>query len=1062
MFTRLPSRKRHKRVYLYIGKQISAGGDQDIQQPQRLSASDQRHIEKLLVENRDLDNHIQRQTEEIQSLKTAIFRCDEASKSVQSARHIPNITEITAPLDREIADVRVQLEKSLSRAAECNHQYHESRHRIEILQKELHEANALLRDETLLTDGVRDRLISTEKQLQENLRRVDRLARENNSLTRTVAQLTDKIQRAETDKDRLVAAEKSRWASAMHEVRQQLVRTQTDLNACRLDSDHLERTYRDKLEIAKKDCDAERRQLQDIRRQLVDASNNASECKKAALRDAEQIRYLQDAEVQCVNTEHAYREQLNRLEETVEQLIRRGQTTELDLKSIAEQKSQCELRLSDSERVTDAVRGELEQLRGNLQKYEQVERHNQQLFEQLGKEEQRLLASEQQYRDLLVTAQNERRDWETQLAAAEQSYTERLQQAANSNQDLIKTLSSEKEALQTRLNELERSTVANLELEQRNYERVAAECQRARFEIAQMYSYLSRQLFIFDTVEAKSPEITDPMLRRVWSTFTLQHRTNYDNARTIKDNIQNIDNQDCSQILTFFDGAVQTFERIRILENVLVNLFEDISGVVRVYVRIRPMFTANSGPPTVSKVGKSVVYDGTLCNGVRQTYGRFFGVIPDDFKNVDVYTGCKGSKWNENDFTVQGHDVPDEQGTLCCINDDATGMCRVFNQIKEGYHIVLFGYGYSGSGKTLSLLGGNTQVGTEPGLLQLAIANSSASSVSLVSIFELTYGQIDGRSKTFNSGKFVSLFRRTPSDSPLKTMPRNMIVDEETSFEIAAAQGGVRLAELRQSSIEASDIFTLRPILDDYRVRNSRIRATPNNPQSSRSHLFIMLEFVFEEVKGYLTVIDMGGREHAIDILDMFLQKPDAKDWQLPSLLMNTPHLYPSYLSPRVFQPQDDVLTWLYDANRYNQDPLFRRYFDNYLAELNETSHNLDSAIEIVKESMFINETINQLTLFFRQKQDPTKSAKDFNMKEHRLPLGVRRNAYDPLKFLAGIPTTTTDRMGMYRMLDRLYKYADLPCKVVMLCNVRQESIPSKYCVSTKETLEFAHSIRST
>lgn len=206
----------------------------------------------------------------------------------------------------------------------------------------------------------------------------------------------------------------------------------------------------------------------------------------------------------------------------------------------------------------------------------------------------------------------------------------------------------------------------------------------------------------------------------------------------------------------------------------------------------------------------------------------------------------------------------------------------------------------------------------------------------------------------------------------------------------------------------------------------------------------------------------MGGRESATDVVEMFLEKPGDKGWQMTSLLMNDPRLYPAYLKPHVFTPEDPALTWLYDPRKYQQDAKFARTMNIYVNRLNEISNNIDMTIEVIKESMFINETINQLILFFKQKQDPGRDAHSFNMKEHRLPLDERNNKYDPTRFLAGIPTVSTDRMGMYRILNKLYTFGNKPCKFVMLCNVRQESSPVKFCLSTKETLDFAHSIRST
>jgi hypothetical protein len=290
-----------------------------------------------------------------------------------------------------------------------------------------------------------------------------------------------------------------------------------------------------------------------------------------------------------------------------------------------------------------------------------------------------------------------------------------------------------------------------------------------------------------------------------------------------------------------------------------------------------------------------------------------------------------------------------------------------------------------------------------------------------------------------------------------------MVQNEQPSFAEAIAASQLGIPDLDRVPIDAKDLYNLRQVLDAYRADLGRIKATPNNPQSSRSHLFITLEFQFKGgIKGYLTLIDMGGRESSLEVLEMFLEKPADRNWQMTSLLMNDPKLYPAYLRPHRFTPRDPSISWLYDDARYRTDLKYAQTVNLYVKKLNEISGNLDNVVDVVKESVFINETINQLILFFRMKQEPTREANSFGMKEVRFPLDDRKNTYNPSKFIAGIPTPGTDKMGMMRILSILSVLFGKPSKFVMICNVRQEAAPEKFCLSTRETLEFAYSIRST
>lgn len=584
----------------------------------------------------------------------------------------------------------------------------------------------------------------------------------------------------------------------------------------------------------------------------------------------------------------------------------------------------------------------------------------------------------------------------------------------------------------------------------------AEECDKARKEMLPIVPFLARQIQIFDATKSKGSQDS------AWLSFLDNKESLYEAARAIVSEATNSFTDDpmqpdsCANIVSLYGKSNSIYTQVKYLENVLVNMYENISGAVRIYVRLRPLASGTT-LKTVSKEGKSVIYNGNLCKSSTKTYGRFFGVIPDTFSNADVYSGCNGTIIDKTEFVITGHGEEKEKGQLCCLTNDASGMCRVFNQLAEGYHIILFGYGHSGSGKTQTLLGSND----EPGLTQLAISNAKTKIVNLKGIFELSHDKIDIRSKNFNSGKFINLFQRG-SDRILKDIPSTMIHNEENSFNETALSYGLNMSMLKKSPISASNMSVLKIVLDNYRMSRNRIMATPNNPQSSRSHLFIVLEFVYNNTKGLLTVVDMGGREMATDILEMYLDKPKDRGWQLTSLLLNDPKLYPKYLSPHKFTINDPSLSWFFNDNIYKANQSYANTVDTYVKNLNTISHNMEKTIEVIKESMFINETINQLTLFFKMKQDASKDLRSFGMKEHQYPIDEIKNKYDPMKFLTGIPTISSDRMGMFRILNVLSKYGDKPSKFVMICNVRQEATPTKFCMSSRETLEFAHSIRST
>jgi hypothetical protein len=654
----------------------------------------------------------------------------------------------------------------------------------------------------------------------------------------------------------------------------------------------------------------------------------------------------------------------------------------------------------------------------------------------------------------------------------------RRQMAENSCKDSVEKaaldrtakMESENRALRKSLDELKKQktvVTGNITAAEKT---LGQECAKNVAEIEKMLPYIDRQLEIWDSVSDSMAAKNNTNI----SFFVSTNKPFYVDAKKILQDYRTLDKKKCTDVLSIQPHVKGIYDKMQGMDTMLSNMFEDSAGAVRVYVRIRPFnkALATTVKPVLQKQGKSITYTGTTCspNLPLKTYGRFFGVIPDSFKNIDVFTGCGGTTVTaDGTFHVLGHDLsPQEigrkgvEGTagMCCIAGDSSGMCRSINQIKDGYHIVLFGYGYSGSGKTLTLLG--DPVTGEPGLAHMALGNLPYKDVQLKSIFELTYGKIDFRSKTFNSGKVLDLFIR--GERTVKNLPTEMFENHGAEFDkvLAKYMGDARentANPLKTRSLKMQDMFALRRALDELRIQNGRIRPTPNNPQSSRSHLFITIEFQFEEGgKGYLTLIDMGGRESPTDILDMFLDKSPNQPWQITSMLLDA-RLTPTYIHPHRFKITDDSISWMIDKDRYGNNPAYRAQIDSFINSLDATSHDITRVIGVVKESVFINETVNQLMYFFKERQVTPGQMVD--VKEMKMPLDEKNNPYDPMKFLMGKPTAT-EKMGMYRILGQLEKMYSKPSKFVMICNVRQESSPVKFCQSTRDTLEFAQSIRST
>jgi len=476
------------------------------------------------------------------------------------------------------------------------------------------------------------------------------------------------------------------------------------------------------------------------------------------------------------------------------------------------------------------------------------------------------------------------------------------------------------------------------------------------------------------------------------------------------------------------DTTEQVYNTMLLLKTTLMNLFEDLSGSVRVYIRIKPQ----SGGDGVLSIDPGNLV-ASKCSLQSSKFGPFFGIIPPTFTNKDMYTGCAGTKIDEKTFEITSHQVEDEQDQKCCILSDTAGFCRVVEQLKNNYHVLLFSYGHSGSGKTYSLFGNKS----DPGLLQLSISNSGATHFMISNIYELTMGEIDFRAG-LRKNNFSTLINHK--------FPTGKNIINSKNIEI---------------------ITSLLNNINNTREIDQRIVATPNNNQSSRSHLFMSISLFYpNSTVGKLTICDLGGRESPIDLLEMFYDIPPNKDIDFSSFFMDTK--LPPF--PRHnFTINDQSIQWYQGKDK-----------QVFVDKLNKVDIKL-----LIKQSVFINETLNHLEYFVKNKQNlPFKYTR---IKEdatfYKSQLGITKRTYNPNHFLSIKPkidseifttknktTSESDPFIMYSILTMLQKNNSnsngnsngndsIKNKIVMICNIRQEE---KYCTSIQNTLEFADNIKST
>jgi hypothetical protein len=441
----------------------------------------------------------------------------------------------------------------------------------------------------------------------------------------------------------------------------------------------------------------------------------------------------------------------------------------------------------------------------------------------------------------------------------------------------------------------------------------------------------------------------------------------------------------------------------------LTNIYEDLSGAVRVYVKIRPneentIRVIDPNNPRSLEVDCPSPQD-------RQIFSNFYGVFDPTFTNKEIFTGFKDDEINLGFEQLQIPNLDTSPGNI--------GLYNSFRQVENGYSIIIFGYGLSGSGKTRTLFGNNRE--NEPGLIHYALSNlDNVQSISIKNIFEQYYSRQNVQ-EGYLTGQIVNLLGKIP---PIYTgqntynIPQNF---ETQEFDLEAYKN-ISLSEL------TNQLEGLTNIIEKHRIQKGRIKQTPNNPTSSRSHLFIVFKIYFTSGKtGYLTFVDMAGRESPVDIYETFF---NPGKYSLASFMLN--------------------------ARISKQIPLLQQ-----LIYPNFADFDVSYIYNMLEEGFFINETINHLTYFFQQKNNKKIDAK--KQLKGLDSYSVSRFFVSPSEEQKGNINTSKNclMIPILQYLDNQGKSANefKPTKFIMMCNVRQEP---RYCKQIIETLNFANNVKST
>lgn len=338
-----------------------------------------------------------------------------------------------------------------------------------------------------------------------------------------------------------------------------------------------------------------------------------------------------------------------------------------------------------------------------------------------------------------------------------------------------------------------------------------------------------------------------------------------------------------------------------------------------------------------------------------------------------------------------------------------------FGFAVDGNHRFLLG-DFTVTHNTMTLLGSK---GT-PGILHYGLANlQDVSNIKIKYLFEQYYHKINFNFREV-TGYIHNLINKVPQMAAFSK-------DENEEFKKSIP------GYINTNSMKVEDLSAFTEIVDTYRQNRKRIKETPNNTQSSRSHLYYVFEVTFKNGKnGYITIVDMAGRESPIDIFNTFI---DTTKTQLASIM-----------APAPIGGEGNIMA--------SMRPEFA---DKYSAK---------QIYEIINESFYINETINHLIYYFNMKNGKTIDTPKQKIDErHNVVYKLQNYFVQPKDEMTNI--TSSNNALMIPILNFLNNLSIKqkessdwrPTKFVTICCIRQEQ---NYCDQTMDTVQFASNIKST
>lgn len=471
----------------------------------------------------------------------------------------------------------------------------------------------------------------------------------------------------------------------------------------------------------------------------------------------------------------------------------------------------------------------------------------------------------------------------------------------------------------------------------------------------------------------------------------------------------------------------------------LINIYEDLFGSVRVFVRIRPTIKELDGPDQARFDSRNVTTISMDCAGIAKfPPTEFFGVFGDNFTNSEIYFGNRV-------FNINGIEGKLKEDKL--ITDiEPWALYKTFNQLHDGYSIVISGYGVSGAGKSGILLGYQDH----PGILHYGLRNlEGVKNLELYHAFELYYDYVSPNDLSMHN-KIILLHDQSRT-----------FHDDVGAFGVLKGDVKYEQVYFKQTGINGTTDVQgfIKQITDSCRDNmkvKARIKRTPLNDNSSRSHLFLVFKITFDTGKsGFLSLIDMAGVENAYSIYDNIFNKATT----LPYLLhqFDSTGQYKGDMKRNLKTIlQTDKLGITNEDMILTKGTIGKLVFNNK-AKIEDT---LAKNVQILYESFSIVETLQHMKYFFNRRNGIEKTFVPQKMEFGNLQYDTNRVFKSPSLEDITYPGYDKNRASKVTcLMVPLLNYLDSLGKEKLTKFVTFIALRKDKCDENKDALEFGKAI---